>query len=550
MNRRMREDIERTLRREDASRFVSWSLQVGGRNLRAANRVRALERSEDDGSGVGISLSMTLAGLLPDRVKNQNVRLTVRVGEHSLNRFLGEAELPERSGGQTTLLAHTPGYWLDKAKLNVYRAYKNQNPETVAYDVLSQAPYDKAQIRVEDARIPEFRAHPDDAGSAGYMPFQSLADVLTDLALETGYVIRDTSYRGVEVRIPPVKPASPEWSYDLGPGELTETAPEAEAEGEYSRVVIFRVDDTDPTMYPVDGARRRSGIKLLTSPLRVPGSQAPDNAWLWLEVSDYSAAALKAAMIRAYEEVDRMSGRRKHGEWVSRVINPLIVRGTTVTVVQRDWDDDGSFVRRWIGEVTSVADDYVNGTQTVGAEMYLVRENRVIPPLARPAVRTGAVRRALLGKDNLGNSFIDTRLPFVGERVGGDTVALDEVTAAAMGLPIARDLATNQVLIQNTPARYEPRAFGQTGLGYYVESGSGAASASAAVSAEDTGLVAAAAVAPEYFGVENGVFWIDRDLARGRAGVDSRGVWVDPDAEPVYAGPGTFPGEDLYPSGG
>lgn len=433
-----RQEAERILRGPQPTSRTAWSLEIGRRRYTDERRVRNLTRSEDDDQGAAVVCDATVAGNLPMDTEFKTMKLTVRVGEYETTRFIGECESPVSQGGQSSIIAHTAGYWLDKSKVNEKYSIIGMEPERVAFDMLNRAPYDKAFIKVHPSSLPLQRAV-DETGLSTYPPFTSLAEPLAEVASSAMYVFRDTSLNGVNATISRAKPPNAgEWNFDLGPDELI-LNDQMEEEGKYSRVIVFRPDTTEAS-----GGQ----IVRLTSPMKVPGSKAPDNAWLWIEVSDDSTRALQNALIRARIEVDRMTGLRKRGEWVSRFINPYLTRGSGISISQRDYDDEGYYLREWIGEIVGIDEDYASMTQTFRADLLLVSENRLDAPLPPRARRSFSFRRPRLGADQGGRFYLDDTLPFV-TVVDESMLDIDEVMALSYGVDLTADFNTSELLIEN-----------------------------------------------------------------------------------------------------
>ena len=447
-----RRRIEAALARSSAARDAdqpdegafSWDLRVGNRRFSRDRRVRRLERVDDDSAGVAVALHSTIAGRLPPELEYEEVTLDVKVAGRRIRRFRGEAEEPLKQGTSTALSAHTAGWWLDKIKLRSYYTILDKRPHDAARELLFRAPYNKAFARIEQVASPKVRVGVTStgaaaAGEAGWPEFASPADPMQALSAQVGYVWRDIGLNGPTARVPTAYPGEAEWEFELGPGELVEAPAQREYDGKWRSVVIFRTDD-------------RGRVNKLTLPMAVPGSRAQEDAILYIEVTDNTAAAEVAALQRCRDEVEKMTGWRRRGEWSRRGINPFLDRGSSVVLTHRDWDDDGFYSRRWAAELTGVRDDYIADKQDFAGEMVLLSETRLPPPRPTTRGRTFAsfAARPLMGGDSLGRFYLEDSLPFVTVLTEG-TVEIDAVVASQMGVGVRLYPELNQVILDNAP---------------------------------------------------------------------------------------------------
>jgi hypothetical protein len=442
-SRRKAEELLKTER--TPSQFISWDLSIAGKDFTPRQgpspRLRSFTRTEDDEQGVALTLTATVAGNLPLSYQYEPMILRMRVGPYEVMRFKGECEAPLSEGGNTEITAHTAGFWLDQIKLNEQLEIVGWEPERVAFTMLNRAPYERSLIYVQPAAFPIFNAR-DAEGEFSFMPFQSIAEPLGILSESAMYAFRDTALNGVQAQVMAARPSTPEWNFTLGPDELEITPPPQEDEGLFSHVIVYRVLPN-----AISGLTE---AKPLTLPMVVPGSKAPQDSWLWIEVSDDSPSAIRNGIQRARAEADRMTGIRKRGIFTQRFINPFLTRGASVTIEQRDYDDEGYFLRSWAGTIIGITDEISaeSQLQTYTVDMLLVDEERLAapaPPIRRPSY---AFRTPRLGTDPMGRFFLDDTLPWV-TIINESMVDIDEAGAAAMGVGITTDPDISAIYFDN-----------------------------------------------------------------------------------------------------
>lgn len=430
-----REFVENVLKGANPNSFLDYSLRIGDRDYAEERRVRSLIRAEDDSQGVAVVLNTVIAGKLPATIEGARVEMDVRVGDRAVRRFTGEAGEPRPTAdGSTEIACYTGGYWLPIVKLNRYTAFTAATrPEHIALDMLSRTRrYDMAYVEVQELLSPWITRHEGSwiasrtnaTGTAGYPAFASPADVLVGLANETGYTVRDTAMNGCRVRLRRGRSGKAEWSFNLGPNELGLEAAEVDQEGPFSAVVIYRVDALQ-------------NPNIIVGPIPIEGSPAPEDAWLWIETSDESAEADLNALQTANDAVDRLSGIKRRATWTSRVIHPYLERGSVVSVVESDTDDEGPYVRTWFGELSAVMDDWNSRTQTYSAELRVLSEER--NPLAIPPFRgaTGMTARVTVGRTPLGLYF-DQTVPWI-TVLGDGRIEINEAVAAEYNIRVVTE---------------------------------------------------------------------------------------------------------------
>lgn len=426
------------------SKHIGWELSIAGEDFTpdtvAPPRLRSLLRVEDDGQGLALSLTARVAGNLPLSTEFEPMILNMNVGPYSTVRFKGECESPLSAEGSTEITAHTAGFWVDQNKINEQYSIIGMAPERVAFDMLNRAPYDRSLINVQSAALPLMNAI-DASLDPSFPPYAAIAEPLSVLSENSLYIFRDTAYNGVTASVMAARPGTSEWTFDLGPDELEVTPPEQEEDGIYSHVIVYR------TITDVNGFTE---VVPLTLPMDIPGSRAPDNAWLWVEVTDDSASSIRNALIRARMEVDRRTGIRKTGIWDQRFINPFLSRGSSATVIQRDYDSQGYFVRYWDAILTAVGDEVTaeSQLQVFTAELMLRDEERILPPGPRPPRRSYAFSLPRLGIDPLGRFYLDDTLPFV-SIINESMVDIDQSIAASLGVDVTTDTELGAIYFDN-----------------------------------------------------------------------------------------------------
>lgn len=442
-----RRRVERILRDPYAGSKTEYSLRIGGKDYRLLDRVRSATREENDDQGIGISLQVTVAGHLPPEMARKRVELDLIYGEERVRRFTGRSLAPRPEGVNTVVTAYTGGFWLDKIKLNKYREFSGQTPYDVSYEMLNRMPYDKEFIEVPEVLTPAFyrRARRQvlnsqnqlvdvATGDQGYPPWTACGQPLVDVAGQANLSFRDNALNGCTGYLKRVRTPKPVWHFELRGSELELSEPKDLETGPWYDVVIFRQkpDSIEPD--------------ILAGPEVVPDSEAPVDATLWLETSDQTPAATTNAIQALTDTLDGLTGVRRRGAWSRKLIHPYLTRGTAISILQEDEDDDGAVERRWEGTLVGVTDNYDNETQSYIADLRLVNVTRPEPPPIPLPGPSGYSVSPLIWTASSGVSYLDPDFAWVTVQPDG-TLALNTDAAASEGVLITEDAPTSTATI-------------------------------------------------------------------------------------------------------
>lgn len=383
----VREEVERVLRLPDANRHITPTLRVGGLRLSAHNPQsrtgwRSLERVASDGSGAGITLSVILAGHISQDLEGERALLDIHIGNVVVRRFTGDVIEQGEEGFDTVLTCATGGFWLDKIKFNERTSFVAQRPEWVIRNCLSRVPLNQALVEVENIGLPQYTRTDDEANTA-FPPWAAVGEPLLDIGTQKRVVYRDTAYNGHHAGLRALQGPS-EWLFEVATDRLAKEAPEDSEEGPFSKVVVYREDEV--------------GNTVVLARVVVADTNAPADSVLWIQVDDVSGGAADNANQIAHDAAERQAGYRRLLSWEERVQHPLLDRGSWVTVLERGFDTEGEFARRWLGEIVDITDLSAGDTRTQAyrCDAVLKQEQRIKPPLVPPGGLTNVVSRRLV----------------------------------------------------------------------------------------------------------------------------------------------------------
>lgn len=405
--------LEEALRSENPGTLTDFELVVTGED-----RTEDLDECEIEAAdGPGISLDASLGIQLVDSAVSGSVYLDCIAVGVRVRRFAGSVWFSNPSPGQTDILCHTGGFWLDRLEVGQVYEPLGAAPSTVLREMLSRTPYESGLVDVAEIPRPLFTRDKFE----GFRESNKLSEVIEALNAEVPIFVRDLPSGGVKAGREQLIPSDTAvWEFVVGRDLDREDFSAEREEDLYFDVAVYRQDDS---------------VETELARVAVPDSKAPKGATLKLESSDTSEKAIENALQDAHDAAYSLW----RGVWKVTAklpwIHPLLLRGDTVAFVVAE----GGVEKRFHTLLGSVKDYYPVLGQDLGGSSVLQRVTRVEPepePLRRGG-KAVVVPRA--GYDWLSRPYVSTSLSWAS--VDGTTgeLLLDPDAAAREGITITEE---------------------------------------------------------------------------------------------------------------
>lgn len=346
-----------------------------------------MDEGEWGQSEIPISLDATLGGVLPARLENEEVRLSVEIGGIVVPQMVGYLSMTEVGEDlvSTDLLSASAGalYGGENAiRIQEELSFPGNSPEYIAREAAYRMPYDKGAIRIDPLGFPTL-AFENDEGFRGEEEVGAILSRLDELKL---YLFRDTADGGFEARaITRVSRRDPVRTYLAE--DMPNWRPPPRAELYYADVAVF---SPEGRFEPV---RARVEYRHLGRP---PFAQQTK----WIPLPDPTEEGSDSAAQIAFDEAERLSNLTHRSGATLPAFDPLVGKGDPFRVEETFRDDDGTFDRAWACEIKSLRHPFGESLDTeANYAGTIVEEERIrVPTLIVPALSAGMLR-VIYGRD-------------------------------------------------------------------------------------------------------------------------------------------------------
>ena len=413
-SREEQERVEREIRNPTTA--PSYELLMNGvpHELKEASR-----KTGDSGS---LQLDAVLAGSVPARLANADVRFSVEVAGSKIPRLWGKATGLQDDGPYTRLVADSPGVSLgdrsfgpnpDRTAKGFWR-FAGIRPNVVLWDVASRGVYDMARVDIAPVSEPLVDKE--------YPTRSSLAEARTEVMALAGLVGVDTADLGWRVFKDPGlgSRSRVSWEYDAnGPEVFRDGWKTSLSRKLYSVVVLYR-DEADGTTTEWSAPVDNSGLE----------NPPPKDAILWEEFADFSPEA----DAKANKRVRELAEMARLGVWTATLeclYNPLLERYDQVLVTHVKQEAAGLVRRVWLLVIETPAEQVPGWRSSFAGTATILEEGVVVPTPVRVAKADQATTPPV-GIAATGDLRIDDSVPWATKNEEGDLVIAD-------GAPVKTD---------------------------------------------------------------------------------------------------------------
>lgn len=306
----------------------------------------------NDTSGPSISADITLADVLPRRLEGGAVKFDIGVNGILVPQAMGRQSYSDTAGGSsgggsqqssdlqkravTDLIFATNAIHFQETTLDDYVEYDGWTPEDVLRDAISRVGYRHTSIYPVGEPL-LYYTH--DRNDSRFKPEQTVADIVSAVAPQTNWVMRDTGNGGF-IAAPDIelgRDASVPAQRHFNSGDIVDWRRPPRKGNRYSDVVVFRVNP--------DGTDDYREI----APVFYRNQIAPahHNAF-YISLPDDSPDANEKATQLAYDMARRF-GRGVFADTITwPYFDPTLEQQQPFRVDDYDRDIEGSWQRSWL----------------------------------------------------------------------------------------------------------------------------------------------------------------------------------------------------------
>lgn len=354
---------------------------------------------------IPISLDATLGGVLPRRLENETVRLSVEMAGIVVPQMAGYLSMAETGEDliSTDLLSASAGALFSGENAITFGEdldFPGNSPEFIVREAAYRMPYEKGQVRIDPLGLPTL-AFEGDTGFRGEEEVGAILSRLDELKL---YLFRDTAEGGfAATAVSPLSRREPARTYLAQ--DMPNWRPPPRVELYYSDVAVFSPE------------RRFEPVRA-TIEYRHLGRQPFGDQTKWIPLEDPTEEGADSAAQKAFDEAERLSNLTHRSEAMLPAFDPLIEKGDPFRVEETFRDDDGTWDRAWACEFEALKHPFGESLDTMANYAgTIVEEEKIrIPALIVPALSAGMLR-AIYGRDG-DDLYFSASLPWI--RVEGD----------------------------------------------------------------------------------------------------------------------------------
>lgn len=458
---------------------VAVEVQVYLGDLDISDELESGDISIDAGSAAAWTFNGTITDRIDVDYRNAPLRVVVDIGGIEMDILRGRASLPiQNDDFSTSLVAGTPGIFLDKVTLDKQVTYNNATPQFVIRDAVTRIPYyDRGRIRIPNFDTPLISRGIGGTGAAqggasdAFTDEQHPVDIISSVAEEIDFVYFDTALGGfVAIPNPGVGEGAPlAWSYEVGTAEVLDTFTEptfATPDEQFTKVTVR--DKYEDGRYRIKQSWPVSYASLLYPPAAT--------ATMYLPFTDTDPEAWQAARQLAFDTAAKLSKGLFNGQ-ITVAFNPFLEPYDVISIYDEHEDSSGKYRRQWQCVIEGISHVFGAGISTaLSFSATLIRTERIddtsiLPDPLSAGVASTPVAGFVLGLDYIGEWVDPARI--TGPRWAGedeDSEAGDWFDAdfAPVGL-LGEETVNGELLDFIDYLSAEGATFGEDDLGEWVD---------------------------------------------------------------------------------
>lgn len=308
-----------------------------------------------------ITLDALFGVVLPRRYDGETVEFYVEVEGVVVPQMLAPRTLSGIDVGEdlmsTLLLAGTGGVHLERHTLNERVEYRGSTPSLVIMDAIKRGNiHDLSQVEIEPVDHPEINWVYRTSGDQSFGLSETLADILSrvdalgnedEFDQQIPLLLRDTARNGFTSRVkrgltPHGVTRVYNWR-DLGGWKPPERKNEL-----HSHVGVYRLLENGDEAYKI----------IVPVEYRGRGVEPRAGTIKWIPFADDTSAGPDRAQQRAYDGAERLARGEFEGQVELPAFDAILEKGDSFQVLEEFRDEEASWDRAWLFEITSTANAF------------------------------------------------------------------------------------------------------------------------------------------------------------------------------------------------